>query len=101
MNIVSLTATLLLTIYAFSHYQIFIISFLIINQINLFKNIKFIYRKFLISKSTKQDNKITKFHLFDDLYRPYNNLIMKNNKIFNDTNYSLMLLNRQFRQKKE
>lgn len=92
MNIISLIATLLLTIYAFNHYQIFIISFLIISQINLFKNIKNIYRKFLISKSSKQENKITKFHFFDDLYRPYNNLVFKNHKIYSDEKFSIMLL---------
>lgn len=100
MNIISIITTFFLAIYAINNYQIFILSFVILSQINLLKKIKLIYRNFLISKSIKQDNKFIKVHILEDLYRPYKNIIVRNNTIYDDEKFSIMLLLKNYKNKK-
>ena len=56
------------------------------------------YKNFLISKTIDNKNNKVKFHYFLDLYRPYDNLVLKNNRLYSDMTFSFYLLKR--RQKK-
>lgn len=94
-NIISLLFTFIMFFYCFNHSQIFIISFLIINQYYLLISFKKIYRNFLISKTMKSNNSKYKIHFLEDLYRPFNNLIIKNKKIYNEQEFSIYLLKKR------
>ena len=98
MNFISLISTIIFTIFTFKNNQIFILSFLIYNQIIMFISFKEIYKNFLISKTIDNKNNKVKFHYFLDLYRPYDNLVLKNNRLYSDKTFSFYLLKR--RQKK-
>ena len=97
-NFISLVSTFIFTFYSFRNNQIFILSFLIYNQLVMFISFKEVYKNFLISKTIDNKNKKMKFHYFLDLYRPYDNIVLKNNKIYSDKTFSFYLLKR--RQKK-
>ena len=92
-NIISLITTVFLLIYSFNNKQIFVISFLIVNQYMLFRSFKVIYRRFLVSKTIENADSRIKIHNLEDLYRPFNNYIIKNKKIYNEKEFSLILLN--------
>ena len=97
-NIISLISTIIFTFYTINSNQLFILSFLIYNQIIMFISFKKVYKNFLISKTIDNKNSKIKFHYFLDLYRPYDNLVLKNNKLYSDKTFSFYLLKR--RQKK-
>jgi len=94
-NIISFIFTIIMFFYGFNKNQIFIISFIIINQYILLISFKKIYRNFLISKTNKNDSKNFKMHFFEDLYRPFNNLVVKDMKIYNEQEFSFYLLNKK------
>ena len=94
-NIISLLTTLIFFFYNINNSQLFILSFLIFNQFIMCKSFSNIYLKFLISKTNSSKNNVVRFHLLEDLYRPYDNLIFKNNKLYSDKEFSFYLLKRR------
>lgn len=94
-NVISFVMTIFMFSYGFNTNQIFIISFLVFNQYIMFISLKKIYRNFLISKTNKNNNTNYKMHFFEDLYRPFNNLIIKNKKLYNEKEFSIYLLNKR------
>ena len=94
-NFISIVSTIIFTIYSFNNNQIFILSFLIYNQIIMFLSFKEVYKHFLISKTINNKNFKTKFHYFLDLYRPYDNIVLKDNRLYSDKSLSFYLLKRR------
>ena len=94
-NTISVIFTFIFFFYAFNSNQIFILTFIIFNQYILIKSFKKVYLNFLISKTSNTKNKKVKFHILDDLYRPYDNLIYKNNHLYDDKYFSFYLLKRR------
>lgn len=93
-NGISLISSFILLFTIISTNQIFIVSFIIFNQYILLKSFKRMYRDFLVSK-TNINNQKTKMHFLEDLYRPFNNVIIKNKKIYTDRDFSLYLLKKK------
>ena len=94
-NSISLISTILMFFYMFNHFQIFIISFLLINQYFLIISFKKVYRVFLVSKTIENFSSNYKIHFLEDLYRPFNNIVIKNHKIYNEQEYSRYLLKKR------
>ena len=96
MNIISLFFTSILLIYCIFNSQLFIISFLIFNQIVMIKSFKYTYRKFLVSKTKGLNLKRYKIHFIEDLYRPFNNIVINNNKVYSEEEF----YKKEFKRKK-
>ena len=93
-NIISLIFTFFLLIYSFNSNQVFVISFIIMSQFVLFKTFKMIYRNFLVSKTKKTELMKSKIHYLEDLYRPFNNYIIKNKTVYDENEFSIYLLSK-------
>lgn len=97
MNIISLFFTSILLIYCIFNSQLFIISFLIFNQIVMIKSFKNTYKKFLVSKTKGLNLKRYKIHFIEDLYRPFNNIVINNNKVYSEEEFSLYLIKKNLK----
>lgn len=91
-GIISFIFTIAVIIFTFNNPQLILIGYLVYSQLHYWLFIKRRYRNFLMARTGIEVEKKDILHSKKDLYRPKNNLIISNQKVYQESEYAKLLL---------